>query len=114
MAPEKSFVHPSLDLATDQIRLLSILPNAPHEPIRCTLQTCDIADGQEYVALSYTWGPQSPQQQIEINGSKFSIRQNLFDFLVVACKQHVGKLSGSTKFVSISQIPESEITKSCA
>jgi hypothetical protein len=89
MAHSKAFVHPPLDLATDQIRLLSIQPG---EPIRCTLEVYNPADQKEYIALSYTWGPESPKQNIAINGSEFSVRQNLFDFLVVGCRKHTGNL----------------------
>lgn len=89
MAHSKAFVHPPLDLTTDQIRLLSIQPG---EPIRCTLEAYNPADRKEYIALSYTWGPESPKQNIAINGSEFFVRQNLFDFLVVACGKHAGNL----------------------
>lgn len=79
-----AFAHPPFDRSLNQIRLLKIWSGDQEEPVRCILKTYDISEAKEYFALSYTWGPEFPQRRIEINGLAFFVRQNLFDFLVVA------------------------------
>lgn len=90
MATSPAFTHPTLHTTSNEFRLLQILRDTSTEPIRCLLTTCAMDHAPAYVALSYTWGPEHPQKTIEINGSEFSIRQNLFDFLAVARSKYRG------------------------
>lgn len=53
-----------------------------HQPIRCSLETFPFDTCRDYWALSYTWGPETgPSHLILVNGQRFRVRQNLFDFL---------------------------------
>ncbi|KAJ4288624.1 hypothetical protein N0V90_011861 [Kalmusia sp. IMI 367209] len=83
MAQSKIFQHQPLDLGSQQIRLLRIIENE-QQIVQCTIRTYSIADAIEYYALSYTWGHDAAANEISINGSKYLIHKNLWDFLVVA------------------------------
>lgn len=70
------------------IRLLRILPGS-RQPIRCRIQAYDTNQGipMEYLCLSYQWGPEEPEDEmrvIELNGSRFRVRKNLWGFLYTA------------------------------
>jgi hypothetical protein len=68
----------------EAIRLLNIHPGKDEEPLSCTLTPDHVlshADCPPYAALSYTWGPPTPQHTITINGASFFIRENLWSFL---------------------------------
>lgn len=77
-------IHPPLNLAASQIRLLQVLEGESSSRICCTLTTYNVADAAPYIALSYTWGSEDDSQIVYINGAEFRVRKNLFDFLVVA------------------------------
>jgi hypothetical protein len=70
-----------LDLAKQQIRLITLKPGNPGSTIQCDLEIFDVDSAPQYLALSYTWGPPSPTAHILINGKPFEIRQNLHSFL---------------------------------
>ncbi|KAF4939314.1 Heterokaryon incompatibility protein 6, OR allele [Colletotrichum fructicola] len=66
-----------------QFRLLDILP-APQEPgtnphIRCQLRVAALSDPPDYEAISYIWGSQDSdnEMQIDVSGQAFSTTQNL-------------------------------------
>ncbi|KAK0643690.1 heterokaryon incompatibility protein-domain-containing protein [Cercophora newfieldiana] len=76
-------------LKPDEIRLIHISSGPWSSPLECTLQTASlVTDGQArpaspsmpFVALSYTWGPQSPSLQlpIKINNTTARIGRNLY------------------------------------
>jgi hypothetical protein len=92
MSLESQFSHPPLDLESRQIRLLQILYDDSQGSISCCLKTYNSVDANEYVALSYTWGCDHPTYSIMINGDEFSVRQNLWDFLLVAKDRFVNTL----------------------
>ncbi|CAI9631268.1 unnamed protein product [Alternaria burnsii] len=77
-----AFVHEPINQAVQEIRLISIIPETTG-PIRCNLMHVDLQSNPtpEYRALSYVWGPPSPVQEIQVNGHRFLVRQNLYDFL---------------------------------
>lgn len=85
-----AFEYPPLQRNSEQVRLIKIEPGALNEQIVCTLERQDITDTtseklrRKYIALSYTWGPPLPYKEILINGGRFTVRQNLWDFLIVA------------------------------
>jgi hypothetical protein len=85
-----AFEYPRLQRNSEQIRLIKIEPGALNEQIICTLEPEEISrtapenSKRKYIALSYTWGPPLPQKEILINGARFTVRQNLWDFLIVA------------------------------
>ena len=80
--PDAKFKHAPLDTSARQIWLISIVPK-PDGPIQCEIKDFDIGGKScpDYRALSYTWGPPSPIQKIELNNGWLNVRQNLFDFL---------------------------------
>ncbi|UPX20655.1 uncharacterized protein EKO05_0010881 [Ascochyta rabiei] len=64
------------------IRLLEILnddTNDDDEPISCSLRLASL--DEEFVALSYMWGPEAATKSIKLNGESFLVRRNLWDFL---------------------------------
>jgi hypothetical protein len=78
-----TYNYEQLDLTKQQIRLITLhVAIESSDPIRCDIHTFDTSKKPHYVALSYTWGPEHPKQTILINGRQFSIRQNLYDFLL--------------------------------
>lgn len=81
--PKLMFKHESLDLQKDEFRVLKLSSALQGGFIQCKLLKRPI--GKKHVCLSYTWGPEdAKRQEILINGRKFKVRQNLFDFLDVA------------------------------
>jgi hypothetical protein len=77
-------------LPDKSIRLLEILQESTPESIKCRLQVHDSAACPEYVALSYTWEPCHPQQQILVDGKNVIIGHNLACYLktvVVKCQK---------------------------
>ncbi|KAH6671061.1 heterokaryon incompatibility protein-domain-containing protein [Halenospora varia] len=80
MAPRKLFRHQLLNYEADQIRLLQVRSGSC-SLIQCTLQHYDLAACPPYKAISYTWGRLYPTKDILINGARFSVRENLWQFL---------------------------------
>jgi hypothetical protein len=78
MANEKTSLYAPLDQASRSIRLIEIQPDHTETPIRCKFHIADLSDYPHYTALSYTWGPPAPTQEIFINGYPVQIRANLW------------------------------------
>lgn len=81
----QDFVYDSLpqssEAASHAIRLLRIhFGDAGTQP-NCSLETFNFDACPEYWALSYTWGPETPSDIILVNGQRFRVRQNLFNFI---------------------------------
>ena len=79
MSVKDSFVHEPLDLTRNTIRVLSILRPGRGSLIRCMIRQIPRED--RHVCLSYTWGDESDQSPIELNGKPFMVRRNLMGFL---------------------------------
>ena len=78
-----AFVHTSLDLEANSIRLIQLKPElSPSGHIQCDIRESTINDS--YICLSYEWGTAAPDKLILIGDTTFPIRQNLWDFLEVA------------------------------
>ncbi|KAH9861047.1 hypothetical protein IAQ61_010783 [Plenodomus lingam] len=78
----KTFRHHPLDRTKQSIRLIRILPKLSSSgEIQCILSHASVR--ATYTCLSYRWGDTGTLQDIVINGRRFAIRQNLFDFLQV-------------------------------
>ncbi|KAF8862839.1 HET-domain-containing protein [Acephala macrosclerotiorum] len=76
-----SYPYRPLDEATQEIRLLNILPGAAFEAIRCNLvhsQCQQRAGNYRYVALSYCWGDPSNSKSIFVDGYCVSVAENLW------------------------------------
>ena len=89
--------HPASDLSllpdTDSTRLLRLNPGAYQDPITASLIVIDFAnlepesrDGSsfplQYEAISYTWGTDSADVEITVNGIPVLIRRNLHQCLL--------------------------------
>jgi hypothetical protein len=62
-------------------RLLRLQPNEDEGIIKCEMRTYRHIDNPSYTALSYTWGANRTYADIEINGARVPVRENLWDFL---------------------------------
>ncbi|KAH7086422.1 heterokaryon incompatibility protein-domain-containing protein [Paraphoma chrysanthemicola] len=72
------YEHDSLDLKSDSIRLVQVLPGQAQK-IHCTIKQAKTID--RYICLSYVWGPPEDTQAIDIDGKLFHVRRNLWEFL---------------------------------
>jgi len=82
----KVFRYPPLDLRKESIRLVRFLPCLKNGAVRCTMSVTQL--DSKYIALSYVWGTEEPSHTIEINGSPFYVRDNLYHFLLRAEELH--------------------------
>lgn len=112
------FQYEPLDLSKSRIRLLDLLPESEPGVIRCVIKNYNLlagntifdparepssavpGDGEDgedgeagiaYSCLSYEWGVDDVCCQIELNGSLFAVRRNLFDFFQCFQAQQAGK-----------------------
>ena len=76
----KRYRHQALDTSTRQIRLIKLRRGQPDKP-QCDISVFDLDSAPPFLALSYTWGPPSPQFDILVNGESLSIRENLYQFI---------------------------------
>ncbi|EAT80101.2 hypothetical protein HBI56_057730 [Parastagonospora nodorum] len=83
-APGSAFQYDSLDHETDSIRLIQILPGPDGEVVRCTIRHTTISESS-YTCLSYTWQPEFPNHDVEINACSLSVGENLYQFLHAYC-----------------------------
>ncbi|KAH6849382.1 heterokaryon incompatibility protein-domain-containing protein [Alternaria alternata] len=70
-----------VDRESREFRLLQLQPNNNEDIIKCNMQTYNLKNYPSYTALSYTWGANATCTDIEINGVKVPVRENLWDFL---------------------------------
>ncbi|KAF3041524.1 hypothetical protein E8E12_005038 [Didymella heteroderae] len=78
-----------LDKEKRQIRLLKLHAGTSGS-IRCDIVLFDLDDSyseQPFWAVSYTWGPPRPTFDITVGGQRFSLRENVFRFLVNFCEK---------------------------
>ncbi|KAF1926644.1 HET-domain-containing protein [Didymella exigua CBS 183.55] len=77
-----AYEYPDLDTTQRQIRLLRLRHRAHNGHLaQYELHTFDLDKAPNYIALSYTWGPESPAYPIRVNRRKLQIRANLHAFL---------------------------------
>jgi len=77
------FEYQPLDLGAHSIRVVEIIPGPEQAIIQCNMRNTHIEE-EEYVCLSYTWEPNNPSHEIEINGEIGTIGDNLWHFLYAA------------------------------
>ncbi|KAK0746217.1 heterokaryon incompatibility protein-domain-containing protein, partial [Schizothecium vesticola] len=65
-----------------QIRLLELLPGKATDTVQANLFIVESPRHHEYEALSYTWGRQTIQHTITLNGQPYPVGTNLHDALV--------------------------------
>ena len=81
----RHFQYESLNSHAGEIRLLTILPrsvcgdvpDADQQRIICFLDKAYINQAPPYTSLSYTWGSPENPSFIEVNGTSFTVTQNL-------------------------------------
>lgn len=78
----QSFRYAPLVDACSEIRLLTIIPGRANDPISCTLRHADLQ--HPFTCLSYCWGPDRDHRAILVDGKRFLVRGNLYNFLETA------------------------------
>lgn len=68
--------------ATQEIRLLSVLPGERHNDIKCTLQVVPLGKNTAYEALSYAWDDPQVRIPIHLQGQKIQVTTNLHSALL--------------------------------
>jgi hypothetical protein len=88
MAPRDPYKYEPLPTSANSafVRFLRVLPEIKDGCLQCELIPSELSD-HEYTALSYTWGAQTDDHKILVNGSQLTVRRNLWDFLNLA-NQH--------------------------
>ena len=78
--------HLGLNTNKREIRLLKATPQVGYDSesslIHCETYIFDLACAPNYTAVSYCWGSKAPVHTILLNGRSFSIRENLYNFLL--------------------------------
>lgn len=73
-----------IDLATDAIRLVTLLKGDQSQPVRCEMFETYLhqVDGIPYEALSYVWGTRLSTDRIWLDGCEFGVTENLHEALI--------------------------------
>jgi hypothetical protein len=82
---EWSFVYQPLNLASDEIRLIKLLPWKPTKlwtTVECEIFKAPLNLAPHYEYLSYTWGDAFSTQRIRVDARSMVVRQNLFEALM--------------------------------
>jgi hypothetical protein len=85
--PKFNPIYRPLDPITKEIRLIKVLPaNDERDPIYIATTHVCLTKNPYFIALSYTWGAESPTYGIEVYDpddalGRLSVRQNLHEFL---------------------------------
>jgi hypothetical protein len=75
-----------LDLGSENIRLVQLLPDSDLQTIKCRLQSYgSVFSCPKYIALSYKWDHVSSKDTIELNGIPFAVGHSLWTFLNRMC-----------------------------
>jgi hypothetical protein len=69
------------DAIVQTIRIVDLLPGDSTDPIACRLKYISLDDRPKYEAISYCWGDQVPDVEIECNKGRMKITKNLSDAL---------------------------------
>ncbi|KAF2828677.1 HET-domain-containing protein, partial [Ophiobolus disseminans] len=77
------FEHTALDFRARSIRLVQLhRERSGHELLECTIRAA--STDSHYVCLSYVWGEPGQGRAILLNGHRYWVRQNLWNFLHAA------------------------------
>jgi hypothetical protein len=97
----------------DGIRLLRVLaqPKDSRFPIQCDMIEASEESPPPYIALSHRWSESDETKDIIINGSRFSVSNNIYSFLLTQRQRNRHTLFGLIPSVSISQIAEKKPRK---
>ncbi|KAK4122210.1 hypothetical protein N657DRAFT_494594 [Parathielavia appendiculata] len=74
-------------LGDDQMRVLHLLPRGNSATVRCELEHVSLDKRLIYEAMSYTWGPQHPEEvwfckTVYINNHPLRVTQRVYDLLL--------------------------------
>lgn len=83
----KNFKYPPIDHHRRQIRVLVIHDFRKRRLLDCSLTTISLDESPHFIALSYVWGSDTPNNIIIVNGTWFRVRDNLFNFLMRVGKE---------------------------
>ncbi|KAF2638115.1 HET-domain-containing protein, partial [Massarina eburnea CBS 473.64] len=95
--PESRFRYDRLNWASNEIRLIRILPHNPntvtnggYEPLECEVASISLDTKPRYIALSYAWGDAALARPILLNGKTFHATASLDAALRQICKMQMG------------------------
>ena len=86
------FVHPALEDASTQIRLLYLLPGDSSSDIELQIRTRSLEVAPRFIAISYSWGDSACQQLVWIGDKRCFVRQNCYYALWQARLHHSNEL----------------------
>src|ERR1700761_7579837 len=108
-ATNANFSYPQLPGHGRFIRLLSIDSQETKNgtgPFTCTLVLADLDSKPQFIALSYVWGEDPADKAVNVNGSAFMVRRNLYSFLTTVGEKHY---HGSLIFIDAICIDQTNI-----
>ncbi|KAF2815344.1 HET-domain-containing protein [Mytilinidion resinicola] len=80
-----SFCYLALNHHAHEIRVLTLWPGCPDDPLQCDLSTARLTTRPVFNALSYVWGdpvnPNDPDTVITLDGCNFPVTASLFSAL---------------------------------
>jgi hypothetical protein len=89
MATNRAYEALPLDRSSQSVRLLRLHENQKAGLLKFELSSFPLTSAPPFTALSYTWGDARSTKEIRINGNRFIIRENLWQFLAeLRRKQH--------------------------
>ncbi|KAK5713535.1 hypothetical protein LTR15_011235 [Elasticomyces elasticus] len=91
--PADPFVYPALDHTKDQIRLLEY-HRSSNGDLKHTYTMVSLEDKPDFCALSYVWGSDEATKFIVVDGQRFPVRPNLYDFLVQSAAESADLCDG--------------------
>jgi hypothetical protein len=93
-------------LSGRKIRLLRILPGFTLTNIECEFLYVDLDSSPDYVALSYTWGQQTPSVSVLVNRKVVQVSENLYLALL-----HLRKRGSTRVWVDAICINQEDLTE---
>ena len=77
MGDVQTYKYNTLRNASQDLRVLSLLPGEWASPIRCGMETISLDDNRKYYGLSYVWGDEQNQEMIQVDGVDVHVTTNL-------------------------------------
>ncbi|KAM3067243.1 hypothetical protein ACMFMF_009742 [Clarireedia jacksonii] len=77
MDESTSYKYQPLRSKSNDIRLLTLLPDVPGTDINCRLEIISLDDQPQYEALSYVWGSSAVRKKVYIKGKEALVTTNL-------------------------------------
>jgi hypothetical protein len=80
--PRSVYADQGLTRKSKMTRLVHLLPGHLQDPVKCTLHAISLHQVADAEALSYRWGSTLASRTIDINGTDFVVKENLYQALV--------------------------------